>query len=265
MTGFVWVSVLATIGWVIWVVVSCSKHGMRAGGKAGLMGVISTFVSFVLRGGGDCGPPVVTAGGQRSQGGAFGGLPSESSSRPGARIVFALVAACWLLGLSFGCRPDVPGSGGNEAPSGSSARSGDVPGYEALLRIEAPPGSGLQSVRRFSDWERLLKSDLRKEGVDIDAAGFWTYPAYEFERDELLSDLRAGAESCPSDWLERYRDVAARYEESVAVFVDMARVHHPYSGVYLDQKMAVEDRYWELISVVGRCLITPVLLREWPR
>ena len=41
---FVWVSVLATIGWVIWVVVSCSKRGMRAGGKTALLGGLILLV-----------------------------------------------------------------------------------------------------------------------------------------------------------------------------------------------------------------------------
>ena len=44
MTGFVWVSVLATIGWVIWVVVSCSRRGVRAGGKTALLGGLTVFL-----------------------------------------------------------------------------------------------------------------------------------------------------------------------------------------------------------------------------
>ena len=44
MTGFWGFSVLATIGWVIWVVVSCSKRGMRAGGKTALLGGLILLV-----------------------------------------------------------------------------------------------------------------------------------------------------------------------------------------------------------------------------
>lgn len=41
---FVWVTVLATIGWCVWVVVSCSKRGIRYGGKTALLGGLTLFL-----------------------------------------------------------------------------------------------------------------------------------------------------------------------------------------------------------------------------
>ncbi len=131
------------------------------------------------------------------------------------------------------------------------------------LEIEPPPwvpgGWNLSSMR---DWKEFMWYALHSQGYNVRADGFWTYPAFADEREELITYLQGRAASCPKGWVSHKVELREDYVRAVDKFDRIKIDHPPYSAQYAEQQLVVEDSYLGLVDIIARCQVSPSILAD---
>ena len=172
-----------------------------------------------------------------------------------------LLVCCLLLAITACTTAPIQSEEGqitDKADKGHSVTA-DVDSLEIYPPPWVPGGWNLNSMR---DWKEFMWYALHSQGYNVRADGFWTYPAFADEREELITHLQGRAASCPEDWVSRKVALREDYVRGVDKFDQIKIDHPPYSALYSEQQLVVEGSYLGLVDIIAKCQAIPSILAD---